>query len=603
MGKVLGGAVVALGAAGAAAAGAGAVIGFKFNSSVEQASAKLNAFMKDGDKVAATLEWVKKEASETQFSFTEMADAAANLTPVAKTSGQSLESLVKQAEILAALNPTEGLTGATFSLREALSGDWVSIVDRFNLPRQRINELKAQGVPAMEIISRTLNEMGIDYSLVSAQGKTAAARFDQIKDKLTMLAGTATKPIFDLVSQGLDKINEFDATAWGDRLAAGVQNAIGALKLLTSGDFKASDWMPGIQEDSAIVDTILRIRETVIAALDYIRPAWEALSKVVADEVLPAFKRLMTEAIGPLAGSLGKILVVAIKAAIGIIAFLLSALANITTFFLDLPKNIAAGIEGFKGMMADLWTSMVQGVENAISQVGQFFDGLPAAIAFGLGAAAGYVYLFATETVPAAVNAAVAWFAQLPERIGQFASDAVGRVVSWFTSMPQRTSDGLASFWPQVGAAFDGFKNSAVAWAQDTVAEIVRAFADLPGQISKKFESAVNGAKGFLSDAGANIANGFNSVVNAKHALGTNYAPGGTTLVGEHGPELVNMPAGSQVTPAWKTASQDASGAAGGSSLTINGNVILQTAGAVDAFFKQQDQAQRFARMGMGAPA
>jgi hypothetical protein len=86
-------------------------------------------------------------------------------------------------------------------------------------------------------------------------------------------------------------------------------------------------------------------------------------------------------------------------------------------------------------------------------------------------------------------------------------------------------------------------------------------------------------------------------------AIGTNYAAGGTTLVGEHGPELINMPAGSQVTPAWKTASQDASGAAGGSSLTINGNVILQTAGAVDAFFKQQDQAQRFARMGMGAPA
>lgn len=35
---------------------------------------------------------------------------------------------------------------------------------------------------------------------------------------------------------------------------------------------------------------------------------------------------------------------------------------------------------------------------------------------------------------------------------------------------------------------------------------------------------------------------------------GTNYAPGGTALVGERGPELVNLPKGSQVIPAQKTA-------------------------------------------------
>ena len=32
-------------------------------------------------------------------------------------------------------------------------------------------------------------------------------------------------------------------------------------------------------------------------------------------------------------------------------------------------------------------------------------------------------------------------------------------------------------------------------------------------------------------------------------AGGTNYAPGGLAIVGEHGPELVNLPRGSQVIP------------------------------------------------------
>lgn len=197
--------------AAGAAVGAGIKIGFDFNNSLEQAETKLNAFMKDGDKVAETLAWVKEEAAKTQFSFTDMANAAANLTPVAKMSGRSLEELIKQSEVLAALNPAEGLSGAVFSLREALTGDFVSIVDRFNLPRKRLNELREQGVPAIDAIRTALQEMGIDYSLVEKQGQTTAARWDQLKDKFSIFAGELSKPIFDKFSSGLDSASrKFD---------------------------------------------------------------------------------------------------------------------------------------------------------------------------------------------------------------------------------------------------------------------------------------------------------------------------------------------------------------------------------------------------------
>ena len=44
---------------------------------------------------------------------------------------------------------------------------------------------------------------------------------------------------------------------------------------------------------------------------------------------------------------------------------------------------------------------------------------------------------------------------------------------------------------------------------------------------------------------------GAQNAINAPKAfaLGTNYAPGGLALVGERGPELVNLPRGSTVTP------------------------------------------------------
>lgn len=333
------GATWRLAAAGAVALGAAttasAISGFKFNSSVEQATAKLMAFTKDSTKVAETLAWVKQEAAATQFSFKDMANAAGDLTPVSKSTGTALKDLIKQAEILAALNPAEGLTGATFSLREALSGDWVSIIDRFNLPRKRINELKEQGVPAMEIISRTMNEMGIDYGLVSAQGQTAAARFDQLKDKLQMLAGEATKPIFDKVSIGLVTLSE-----WVDKIKPTLQ---------------------------ALADLIR----------EYVAPYVAIWAGYLGDQLLPALQRLWTmlepvlmPVLKALALAIGVVLVVALAVAVTAItlivqaiSFLASGLSNVIQWVKNFANAIADSFSWAKNTIAGIWG----GIESALT--------------------------------------------------------------------------------------------------------------------------------------------------------------------------------------------------------------------------------------------
>jgi len=57
------------------------------------------------------------------------------------------------------------------------------------------------------------------------------------------------------------------------------------------------------------------------------------------------------------------------------------------------------------------------------------------------------------------------------------------------------------------------------------------------------------------------------------YALGTNFAPGGLTMVGENGPELVNLPTGSKVTPTKQT--QQMIGQGGGTHLTITGGMHI----------------------------
>jgi len=65
------------------------------------------------------------------------------------------------------------------------------------------------------------------------------------------------------------------------------------------------------------------------------------------------------------------------------------------------------------------------------------------------------------------------------------------------------------------------------------------------------FGSFASGLTNLFSGSG-NLSAAGNTVPFATvpaFAGGTNFAPGGTALVGERGPELVNLPRGSKVTP------------------------------------------------------
>lgn len=177
--------------------------GLDFNRSMENVTAQLNAFTKDGEKSAEILDMIRDRAARTPFAFEDMARATAGLLPAAKTSGVALEELVAQAEILAASNPAEGLEGAAFALREATGGDFQSAIERFNLPRQLINQLKEEGVPNLEIVRQAMLAMGYDADLVANMAETMDGRWSTFQDTLQGMAAQISEPIFDILKEGL----------------------------------------------------------------------------------------------------------------------------------------------------------------------------------------------------------------------------------------------------------------------------------------------------------------------------------------------------------------------------------------------------------------
>lgn len=259
VGKVIAtGLAVGITAAGVAVAGfLGS--GLQMNAAVETATAQLNAFTGSAAETASILEWVRKESALTPFSFQDMATAAAALQPATRTANASLEELIKTAEILAASNPAEGLEGASFALREALSGDYTSLAERFNISRNSINRFKDEGLEGLDLVNAAMQELGLSADLVAAMAATTQGRWSTFQDTLQNLAATATQPIFDAMGEGLAYLQPLldeNAAAIGEMARGAIQ------QLIDRGKTLATQWLPRLESGFQFVkDAVTTFRE------------------------------------------------------------------------------------------------------------------------------------------------------------------------------------------------------------------------------------------------------------------------------------------------------------------------------------------------------
>lgn len=282
-----------------AASGLGGVLGVGLASNFEQVTGRMNAFTKDAGATAQILAQVRAEADKTPFAFNEMANAASMLLPASKSATGGLMGLVQQAEILAALNPAQGLEGAAFALREALSGDFVSVMERFNIPRELINRLKAEGVPNAEIVGRALKEMGADMDLVAGLAATTAGRFSTFQDALAGIQQKVGEPILAALGEQLDAMSGWlatnseavgaFATNLGDFLAEGVRVAAGAIGRLVEflqpiGPIVATlaaSALAAVHGDWA--NAMNGLEQAAVDALDFLDNSFGTAGSIVAD--------------------------------------------------------------------------------------------------------------------------------------------------------------------------------------------------------------------------------------------------------------------------------------------------------------------------------
>lgn len=485
-----------------------ATVGLSFNNSVEQATARINAFTKDSGKTAEILDMVRERAAKTPFAFEEMAEAAASLGPAANSAGIPLEELIAQAEILAASNPAEGLVGGAFAIKEALSGDFTSAIERFNLSRSYINQLKDEGVPALEILSRAMQQAGYDADLVSALAETAGGRWSTFTDTFVNLAGIVTQPIFDAFSSGLGLVNDElegaapamettakaigealapAAAALGEAMVGAARGLVAVMEAVTNADGSLKSFgeiwatlSPVVGE--AVGEMLGRLGEFALGVgkrlLDAIPGAVSALGQLGArligwvGEQLPGW----SSELGKLAEAGGKWVMDAIPP-------LISNLADMRT---RLVSWVLDSLPEWASRLDDLRTAAIDWVAKALPDLGTNLGKVTALLLEKTGE-------FIATTGP-----------KLLELAGTFitwvATEALPRLPGELVKIGTALVTGIGNFIAEVSPKLIELANQFIDWVQNEV------LPKAPGEIAKIGTAIVTGIGEFIGNVGSEAA-------------------------------------------------------------------------------------------------
>lgn len=196
--------VGALGAAYLAARGAAGLFNKTIGAAAQYEMREVTVkamFGKESEKNATRyLDFVQSRADISMFTMDDFLDAGKSFIPTTKDNKQ-LERMINLAERLGAIDPEQGLTGGAYALREYFSGDAVSLVERFEMPRSVLNQWKRLPLEEqLKNLDKYFNKIGASNELLEAQSRTSLGQYKKA-------LGQINRAFREMGTEGLSKIN------------------------------------------------------------------------------------------------------------------------------------------------------------------------------------------------------------------------------------------------------------------------------------------------------------------------------------------------------------------------------------------------------------
>lgn len=122
-----------------------------------------------------------------------------------------LKEMLGITERLAALNKEEGFRGASFSLKEAMSGDITSIAERFNVGKK---DLRSNGFDSaadwetnLRAVDQTLSGIGIDDNYVAKVAKSTPAQLAKMQKNVKSTFSAMGGGMLEILNPAFRKVN------------------------------------------------------------------------------------------------------------------------------------------------------------------------------------------------------------------------------------------------------------------------------------------------------------------------------------------------------------------------------------------------------------
>ena len=179
-------------------------IGLNMAGSMEEAQIKLTGMLRSVDKANALMADLRKRAAAAGLPFNDMLAVAVRLLPTLQGNTEELDKWYGLARRVAVLNPLEGMSGAAFSINEALTSggnDLVSLVERFNVSRSQLRaEMASNGGDFAAALDTVLNRMGITTETAEKMGTTFRAGLNAAKDAAIQLLAEGFTPLLQTLT-------------------------------------------------------------------------------------------------------------------------------------------------------------------------------------------------------------------------------------------------------------------------------------------------------------------------------------------------------------------------------------------------------------------
>lgn len=177
----------------------------------------IQGIMGNTDVGTAYFNNLQKKANESVFAFEDFAQNARNYMQFTKNT-DTLDKLSNLSERLTLVDPTQGLQGAGFALKEMMSGDGTSLKERFGFGKADIEILKASKDMSsfLDQFDSLLNKKGFTEDMLAKYNQSASAQFDNLKSNMVTSMGQAGNGALEALNPLITRMNQAFSNGYFD---------------------------------------------------------------------------------------------------------------------------------------------------------------------------------------------------------------------------------------------------------------------------------------------------------------------------------------------------------------------------------------------------